>query len=457
VPRILIKNGIVPNGNTADVLIEEEKISAIEHNIELIDGTEIIDASGSYVLPGGIDPHTHVNLSIGNMHVSDGWEAASMASIYGGTTCIIEHPSFYPDKYSLPCWLKGVIDEANGKSYIDYGIHAVFQHANEQVLNDIPDIIINGFSSGKVYMTYSGRLNDEDFFKILVEMGKYGGLTAVHAENHIISVNLSFKLEKESPELPIAHALARPTYCESEAVTRAIALARAASAPVYIVHLSTADSVEAVRKAKHEGVLVYAETCPQYLFLTEAKYVKPEGINFIMSPPLRRENDVEALWQGICDGTIDTVGSDHCSFSHVDKAKYSYDGLNIFKTPGGVPGIETRIPLLFSLGFMKNKLSLQRFVQLISEGPAKLFGIKNKGKLERGMDADIVIIKPVEDYMLSASTLHQKVDYTPFEGIRINCRIPHVFLRGRHIVSNYELVGKKLGNFIPRERFYIKG
>ena len=452
--RILIKNGLIPNGNIADVLIEGEKISAVEHITGEIDGAEIIDASGTYVLPGGIDPHTHVNLKIGDRRVSDGWEAATMASIYGGTTCIIEHPSFGPDKCSIPRWLKETVDEAQGKSYVDYGIHAVFQRVNEQVLNDIPDIVRGGFSSGKVYMTYSGRLNDEDFIRVLEEMGKCGGLTAVHAENDIIISYLSSKLKKESPRLPINHAHVHPDYCEAEAVTRAIALARAAVAPVYIVHLSSADGLEAVRNAKNEGVQVYAETCPQYLFLTEDKYMAPDGINYIMAPPLRRENDVEALWHGICDGTIDTVGTDHCSFSHIDKVKYSHSGADILNAPGGVPGIETRIPLLFSRGFMKNKLSLQRFVQLVSEAPAKLFGIKNKGKLERGMDADIVIIKPSEEYTISNSALHQKVDYTPFESMRINCKIPHVFLRGKHIISNYEFIGEKSGTFIRREPFY---
>ena len=182
--RILIKNGLIPNGDTADVLIEGEKISALEHIEEEIDDAEVIDASESYVLPGGIDPHKHVNLTIGDRRVSDGWEAATMASIYGGTTCIIEHPSFAPDKCSLPRWLKDAADEAQGKSYVDYGIHAVFQHVNEQVLNDIPDIVRNGFSSGKVYMTYSGRLNEEDFIRVLGrnEISIFGAINEIRRD-----------------------------------------------------------------------------------------------------------------------------------------------------------------------------------------------------------------------------------------------------------------------------------
>lgn len=403
-----ILGGMLPNGEIADIFIEKGVIKSIASaNTKFT-----LDAGGCFVMPGGIDPHTHVNLNIGESRVKDGWVKATYSAAIGGTTCLIEHPSFGSK-------IEDLLMQAEGNSYIDYGFHAVFEPSTDT--SEIPQMIERGISSGKVYMTYSGMLNDKQFIKIMKVMGRAGGLTAVHAENDAIISELSQKFQKDAPHSPISHARSRPDYCEAEAVNRAIAIARAAEAPLYIVHLSTKKGLEIIRNAKNEGVVkVYAETCPQYLLWTEEKYNGADGMNYIMAPPLRKQSDCDALWDGLADGSIDTIGTDHCYFVR--------KGDDVFNSLGGVPGIGKRLSDIFRAGVMTGKISPVRFAELISEAPAKIFGVQNKGSLKEGFDADIAIL-----------------DKTG--GVR------DVFLRGTPLVLNYKFAGKKIGNFIRRSSF----
>ena len=401
----------------SDILIENGRIVAIGKNPGSASGQDIIDATGCYVMPGAIDVHTHLNLTVGEEKVSDGFYHGSMAAAHGGTTCIVEHPGFG----SAGCDLNHQIDlyrkEAKDEMVIDYGFHGVVQHVDERVLHAIKDLTKSGTPSLKVYLTYAARLGDEEIIQVLKATRETGGLTAFHAENHAIINELTQAL-RDAGDIsnPENHPKSRPDYSEAEAVNRLIELSRAAgNAPLYIVHLSTASGLEVIRKAKHKGLPVYAETCPQYLSLTDSCYSEPEdkGLQFIMAPPLRKQTDCEALWDGLADGTIDVVATDHCSFSFAQKMKKGKT--NIFNAPGGIPGVETRVPLLFSEGVLQNRIGLNRFVQLVATNPARIMGLfPQKGSIEIGSDADLMILDPTKEKSITTELLHQHVDYTPF-------------------------------------------
>jgi len=438
----------------SDILIEEGRIVAIGKNPGSANVQHIIDATGCYVMPGAIDVHTHLNLQVGEEKVSDGFYHGSVAAAHGGTTCIVEHPGFGPVGCDLNHQIDLYRDLAKDEMVIDYGFHGVVQHVDDRVLHAIKGLTKNGTPSLKVYLTYAARLGDEDIIKVLKATHAAGGLTAFHAENHAIIGDLTQDLrEKGDISNPENHPKSRPDYSEAEAINRLIALSRAAgNAPLYIVHLSTASGLELIRDAKHKGFPIYAETCPQYLSLTDTCYKEPDnkGLQYIMSPPLRKQQDREALWDGLADGTIDVVATDHCSFSFSQKLKQGKT--NIFKAPGGIPGVETRVPLLFSEGVLKNRIDLNRFVQLVSSNPARIMGLSpQKGSLEIGSDADLMILDPVEERIISTETLHQHVDYTPFAGMTVKGWPKTVMLRGEILVRDGNLLASKgFGQYIKR-------
>jgi dihydropyrimidinase len=454
---VLIKNGLIVTAegeSRADLLAKGGLIAVIGPDLEPPEGAEVFDAEGLLVLPGGVDVHTHLYLTVGQAHVSDGWFAGTLAAAYGGTTTIIEHPGFGPEHcppdYQLEIYRKNAVE-----AVVDYSLHGVFQHWNQDVAAALPDLVRAGYPSFKAYLTYDGRLNEEELLAALQALGKAGGLMTVHAENHAIVSHLNLKLRSEAPHLGLSHARSRPDYAEALAVETAIGLAEAAgNAPLYIVHLSTAAGLERIRVAKATGKRVWAETCPQYLLLTEDRYRGDfdQALKFVMAPPLRRAADVEALWAGLADGSIDTVGTDHCSFGWRDKIERAQG--NVFQSPGGVPGVETRLPLLYSEGVLKRGLSLSRLVEICSTTPARLFGLARKGELKVGRDADLVILDPNQEKIINAAHLHQAVDYTPFENIAARGWPRAVFLRGRKIIDGERFQGEPgQGRFIARQPF----
>lgn len=452
-------NATVVTATTAlqsDILIEEGCIAAIGKNINRtgIPAEQIIDADGCYVMPGGIDVHTHCNLSVGSEQVSDGFYHASVAAAYGGTTSIVEHPGFGPDGCTLHFQTDLYRKQAATEMVIDYGFHGVIQHVDDKVLSSMKGMVADGIPTFKVYLTYSGRLDDGEIIRVLKANSRAGGITAFHAENHAIISSLSKTLSRTARVSdPAIHPLSRPDYCEAEAIHRIIALARAAGdVPIYIVHLSTASGLEVVRAARKGGFPVYVETCPQYLVLTESCYrdsADREGLQYIMAPPLRSQRDCDALWDGLADGSIDVVATDHCSFSFEQKCRQGRD--NVFAAPGGIPGIETRVPVLFSEGVLKRRIGLNRFVQLIATNPARIMGLTAKGDLAVGADADLLILDPEEEKVLTTETLHQQVDYTPFAGMRVTGWPRTVLLRGKVIIHRGVLTASAgCGKYISR-------
>lgn len=454
---VLIKNGNVVTAEKefkADILVRDGIIAVIGPDISVADGTEVVDAQDMLVIPGGVDIHTHLDLTVGKAHVSDGWLSGGLAAAFGGTTTVIEHPGFGPEGCSLFHQLNAYRENA-AESVIDYGLHGVFQHWDERIAAEIPRAVSDGYSSFKAYMTYDGRLDDHRFLLALKALSRSGGLMTVHAESDAIVGYLSGELRRSAPHLAAAHAESRPDYAEALAVEAAVCLAEAAGdAPLYIVHLSTARGLEIVRAARKAGRRVWAETCPQYLLLTDDCYRGDfnEALKYVMAPPLRKKADVEALWEGLFDGSISTVGTDHCSFSWKEKKERAAG--NVFGCPGGIPGVETRLPLLYSEGVVKRGMSPSRWVELMSAAPARLFGLPGKGDLKVGRDADLVIFDPGREKKISADNLHQAVDYTPYENIVVRGWPREVFLRGRKIVDRERFTGEPgQGRFIARRPF----
>ncbi len=452
---ILIKNGIIGTAERSfrgDLLIEGEKIAAVGGSLHCC-GAHVVEAAGRYLLPGGVDPHTHVILQAGDNKVSDGFAAATRAAVFGGTTTIVEHPGFAAAGAPLSEAVRLTVAAGEGSSYTDFGVHLVFQRYDGKIARELPAAVVRGFPTGKVYTTYAGRLTDEEIFPLMRAMNEAGGLLFCHCENNAIVNGLAEAYQEKLPTDYDCWPRSRPGYCEAEAVRRLLALARAAEAPVYIVHLSTKEALEEVIRARRAGQRVYAETCPQYLMLTENCYQRENGLDYVMAPPLRGRVDCGRLWRALAQGDVDTVGTDHCSFSRADKKRLGAE--NIFKSPSGIPGIETRMELLFSEGVMKNRLSLERFVAVTATNPAAILGLKDKGRIEAGADADLILIDPAKSRKLSAASLHQRVDYTPYEGMTVNGCVTDLWLRGRRLLKaglltdeapRGRLVRRKLGD-----------
>lgn len=456
--RTVITGGLIAHHKGsfhADIAFENGVIVTVGEKLAR-QGDKVVDATGRIVMPGGVDAHTHVALSIGDLSVSDGWRLGTLAAAFGGTTTIVEHISNGPEGCSLFHMPERFRDEAEGEAVTDYGLHAVVQRVDEGILAETPRMVAAGYPTFKAYMTYASRLDDHALIAIMDALARHKGLLTVHAENHEIIAWLTAKLRAQGHTDPTAHPLSRPGYCESEAVYRLIGLASAAEAGLYVVHLSTTEGLAHIEKAQHMGVPVLAETCPQYLLLTDEVYASGDqacpdaGLSFVMAPPPRQAADTAALWEGLRSGSVAVVATDHCSFSMEQKRRLG--GGNVFTCPGGAPGIETRLPLLYSEGVLKGRLTLERFVDVVSTAPARIMGLADKGVLEPGKDADIVLLNPAEERVLSAATLHQHVDYTPFAGMRVRGWPDKVWLRGRPLIDEGRFVGEAgCGRFVPRQ------
>ena len=448
----LIKNGQIATDSEVfkgDILIEDEKIIEVGENIECADA-EVIDAEGMYVMPGAVDVHTHMDLDVGFARAIDDFYDGTVAAACGGTTTIVDHMAFGPKDCSLWHQVNEYHRLADGNAVVDYGFHGVFQHVNDATFSEMKEIKEEeGITSFKVYLTYDYRLEDEDVFRVLRAAKEAGIVITVHCENHGVLTRLRKEFPEEGKTEAKYHPLSRPPRCEAEAVNRMIHIAAmAGDAPLYIVHLSSAEGLHEVMKARaekrpHLGV----ETCIQYLILNDSEYDDPEeGLKAIMSPPLRKDRDREELWQALAEGgIIDTVATDHCPFHFREgKAEKQYGKDDFTKCPNGAPGVQERLLLLFSEGFMKGRISLPQVVKYASSEPCRMFGMyPQKGSLEPGTDADIVIIDPSGKTLIDREYIRGASDYSCYEGMTLDGSVERVFLRGSEIARNGRFTGKK--------------
>jgi dihydropyrimidinase len=455
--KTLIKNGNVVtavDSYFADLLIDDGKVAVIGNKLDMeADGT--IDATGKLVIPGGIDPHTHMELPFGGTFASDDFRTGTIAAAHGGTTTIIDFAVQYHGESLIQAvdnWHK----KAEGKTAIDYGFHLITTDLPDERVPEMRQLINEGVMSFKMFMAYPGvfLVDDATIFRAMKNAGKWGGLICMHAENGIVINEIIKHALAEGKTAPKYHALTRPTKAEAEGVHRAIAIAEMAEAPVYIVHLSCADALEEVREARDNGLPAYAETCPQYLFLDYSLYEREgfEGAKWVMTPPLREKWNQDKLWQGLRGNDLQVISTDHCPFCMKEKELGRDD---FTKIPNGGPGVEHRMSLIYNGGVAGGKIGLNRFVELTSTSAAKLFGLfPRKGTIAVGSDADIVIFDPNEEMTLSAATHHMNVDYSAYEGMRVQGVTKTVLSRGRVVIEDGKYVGKPGdGQFLKRSTF----
>ncbi len=417
-----------------DLGIQGEKIAALGSNLE---GMNYIEAGGLLALPGAVDPHVHLEMPVGGTRSSDDWFTGTRAAAFGGTTTVIDFVEPHPGEKLVQA-LESRRMLAESKAVIDFSLHMTITRDDVQTLQEIPILCVNGCTSFKTYLTYAGlKLSDSELLKVLCMVKEAGGIVLVHAENDAIINHFQQLFLQQKMTLPKFHAISRPAIAEGEAIQRALALAEVAGARIYVVHTSTALGTDAIQAARQRGVQAYGETCPQYLLLTEKELSRPgfAGAKFICSPPLRLENDNLRLWNGLKDDDLQTVGTDHCPFFF--KGQKDLGRENFMDIPGGLPGIESRLALIYQFGVNTGRLSLNRWVEVCCANPARLFGLyPQKGSLEIGADADLVLFDPGRKVTLKKSILHEQVDYTPYEGFELHGYPVKTMLRGRVIVEN---------------------
>jgi len=455
----VIRNGTVVTAtdtSAADVGILGDKVTAIGANLPTEGASKIINAAGKYVMPGGIDVHTHLDMPFGGTTSADDFESGTIAAAFGGTTTLIDFAIQYKGqtlRTAFDAWMK----KADGRAVIDYAFHCIITDLPDARLDEMGALVHEGVSSFKLFMAYPGvfMLDDASIFKAMSQAAKHGGLICMHAENGGAIDVIVQRALAEGKKSPKYHALTRPTTAEAEATSRAIALAEMAGAPVYIVHLSCNEALEKVREARDRGLPAYAETCPQYLFLSLENMDAPgfEGAKYVFTPPLREKWHQEKLWKGLAKDTLQVVSTDHCPFCFKEQKEIGKDDFT--KIPNGGPGIEHRLSLVYSGGVHGKHFSPNRFVQLVSTAPAKLFGLyPRKGTVAVGSDADLIVFDPNEEQVISVKTHHMKVDYSMFEGIKVK-GVPKVILsRGRTLIENGLFVGKPgSGSFLKRQTY----
>ena len=452
--KTLIRNGRIITAiddYNADVLIEDEVISVIGAKLEM-EVDRVIDAAGKLVIPGGIDPHTHMELPFGGTSSSDDFFTGTRAAAFGGTTTIID----FAVQNKGESMIQGVDKwhaKAEGNTAIDYSFHLITTDFEDGAERDMYQLMDEGITSFKLFMAYPGVFlaDDATIFRAMSAAGERGGLICMHAENGVVINEIIKRALASGHTAPKYHALTRPTIAEAEGVHRAIAIAEMAESPVYIVHLSCADALNQVREARDRGLPAFAETCPQYLFLSLDDYGDGwDGAKYVMTPPLREKSNQAELWKGLRTDDLQVISTDHCPFCMKEQKELGREDFS--KIPNGAPGVEHRVPLIYNGGVVENRLSLNRFVELTSTAAAKMFGLfPRKGTIAVGSDADIVIFDREKSQTISAATHHMNVDYSAYEGKTIKGVVETVLSRGRVMIENGEYEGKAGdGHFLKR-------
>jgi dihydropyrimidinase len=453
----LIRGGTIVTATdtyVGDVGIVGGKISVIGFNLPAEGAGKVIEARGMLVMPGGIDVHTHLDMPFGGTTSADDFETGTVAAAYGGTTTLIDFAIQYKGqtlRHAFDTWMK----KADGKAVIDYSFHCIITDIAGAQMDEMRAFVREGVPTFKLFMAYPGvfMLDDASIFKAMGVAADCGGMICMHAENGGAIDVIVRRALAEGKRSPKYHALTRPVTAEAEATSRAIALAEMAGTPVYIVHLSCNEALEKVREARDRGLRVYAETCPQYLYLSLENMDGPgfDGAKYVFTPPLREKWHQEKLWQGLAKDDLQVVSTDHCPFCMKEQKELGKDDFT--KIPNGGPGIEHRVSLVYSGGVHGGKFSPNRFVQLVSTAPAKLFGLyPRKGTVAVGSDADLIVFDAQEEQTISVKTHHMRVDYSMFEGTRVKGVPKTVLSRGRVIVEDGKFVGKVgAGEFLKRE------
>lgn len=456
--KTLIKNGRIitaVDDYNADLLVEDGIITMIARSIDLV-ADKVIDANGRYVIPGGIDPHTHMDLPFGGTSSSDDFRTGTIAAAFGGTTTIIDFAVQYHGQalnQALDVWFA----KAEGRAAIDYAFHLICTDLPDSRLPEIKDLIKQGVTSFKLFMAYPGvfLVDDGTIFKAMTTASEAGGLICMHAENGVVIDVLVKRALAEGRTAPKYHALTRPTKAEAEGTGRAIALAEMANAPVYIVHLSCYDALRKVVEGRDNGIPAYAETCPQYLFLDDSYYDQEnfEGSKYVMTPPLRGKENQEKLWQGLKFNDLQVISTDHCPFCFKEQKELGRDDFS--KIPNGGPGVENRMSLIFNGGVVSGRINVNRFVEITSTAAAKIFGLfPRKGTIAVGSDADIVIFDPNEETIISAQSHHMNVDYSCYEGTKVRGVAKTVLSRGKVVIEEGLYIGSPGdGQFLKRGLF----
>ena len=455
---VLIKNGRVitaVDDYLADIYIKNETVTLIGENLE-IEADEVIDASGKYLIPGGLDPHTHLDMPFGGTTSADDFETGTRAAAHGGTTTLIDfaiQSKGHSTLEALDTWHA----KADGKTAIDYGFHMIVTDLEDNRVHEMKMLANAGVTSYKLFMAYPGVLyvDDGTIYRAMRKAGEDGTVVCMHAENGIVIDEIVKQALAEGKTEPKYHAITRPTRMEAEGVHRAISIAEVAQVPIYIVHLSSSDALEQVMLARNRGVHAFAETCPQYLFLDDSYYDQEgfEGAKYVMTPALREKWNQDELWKGLKFGDLQSIATDHCPFCFKDQKMLGIDDFS--KIPNGGPGVENRMSLVFNGGVNSGRISLNKFVELTSTAAAKTFGLfPQKGTIAVGSDADIVIFDPNRTETISVNntcTHHMNVDYNAYEGFEVTGFTETVLSRGKVIIDNCEYVGKKGdGHFLKR-------
>ncbi len=463
----LFKNGILITANDtvhADLLIVDETIEAIGADISGED-CEVFDVSGKFILPGGIDPHTHFDLPMFDTVSSDDHYTGHKAAAFGGTTTVIDFiPQDFPSlQQAVDAWHA----KADGKAAIDFAFHMNITRLEPAVEGQIPSLIDEGITSLKVFTAYNGRLRlkDGEIFKVMRIGAEAGMLTLLHAENGDVIEILTNEAMAAGHHTPEWHALTRPAWGAVESVLRGIALAQQAGSPLYVVHVNTAGGLDQIRYARRRGLPIMGETCPQYLFFTIEHLRRQDGSKWICSPPMRTEADNLALWDGLAAGDLQTLGTDHCPFFYDGTTPIEYEGQSVAipgkelgandftKIPNGLPGVGDRLPVLWSEGVGTGRISMNQFVALTSTNPARIFGLyPKKGALQPGSDADVVVWDPARKVEYGVAYAHHRTDYNLYQGWKLKGFPEKVFLRGNLIVDGDQWLGRAgEGKFLKRK------
>jgi dihydropyrimidinase len=454
---LVVRGGTVVTAErsfAADVAVTDGRISAIGPDL-VAEGAETIDATGLLVLPGCVDVHTHTRLPTDDE--PDRFFQDSAAAAFGGTTTFLafNNPGTGISEEGSSSLLAGMREfqaRTEGESAIDFGLSAVITGRQDDPAAELPELIASGVPTAKAFMVFDFRLTDERLFAALRASGRHGGMLQVHCENATIIDALTAEALARGNTACRHHALTRPTYAEAEATHRAIALARAADAAVYIVHLSCADALAEVATAKARGWPVYAETCPHYLTLTDDRYAPPdeaEVIKAVISPPLRSDSDRQSMWLGLSRGGLDLVGSDHVPDRLAVEKRVPAPPFP--QLSNGAPGIETLLSVVYAEGVARGRISVERMVDLLATTPARLFGLPMKGAIEVGRDADLVLFDPAADRTIRQADLHHTSDFTPYEGMAVPGSVRTVLSRGRKIIDGGSLLGTRgSGRYLER-------